>query len=67
MKSFLRNLLRGLRSILAQYVDPYNLKEYAKIGDHTIIAGNTHVVPGNMEIDDYCVIQDRLNFISFKG
>lgn len=67
MKTYLRNLLRGLRSILRQYVEPYNRKKYAKIGKHSIVAGNTHVVPGNMEIDDYCVIQDRLNFISFKG
>ena len=43
------------------------IKKYAKIGEHTIIASNTHVVPRNMVIDDYCVIQDRLNFISFKG
>ena len=67
MKAFVRRLLGGFRIIFQQYVVPYNKKKYAKIGEHTIIAGNTHVVPENMEIDDYCVIQDRLNFISFKG
>lgn len=67
MKALVRRLLGGFRTIYQQYVEPYNKKEYAKIGEHTIIASNTHVVPRNMVIDDYCVIQDRLNFISFKG
>lgn len=67
MKALIRRLLGGFRTIYQQYVEPYDKKKYAKIGNHTIIAGNTHVVPRNMEIDDYCVIQDRLNFISFKG
>lgn len=67
MKALIRRLLGGFRTIYQQYVEPYNKKKYAKIGEHTIIASNTHMVPRNMEIDDYCVIQDRLNFISFKG
>ena len=67
MKALIRRLLGGFRTIYQQYVESYDKKKYAKIGNHTIIAGNTHVVPRNMEIDDYCVIQDRLNFISFKG
>ncbi len=67
MKALIRRLLGGFRTIYQQYVEPYNKKKYAKIGEHTIIASNTHVVPRNMEIEDYCVIQDRLNFISFKG
>ncbi len=67
MNNLIRNLRRGFYSILNQYVKPYDLKRYARIGNHSIVAGNTHVVPQNMEIDDYCVIQDRLNFISHKG
>lgn len=67
MKALICRLLGGLRTIYQQYVEPYDKKKYAKIGNHTIIAGNTHVVPRNMEIEDYCVIQDRLNFISFEG
>ena len=67
MKALIRRLLGGFRTIYQQYVEPYDKKKYTKIGKHTIVAGNTHVVPRNMEIDDYCVIQDRLNFISFKG
>lgn len=62
-----KRILRGFRLIIKQYVEPYNIKSYAKIGRHSVIAGNSHVVPCNMEIADYCVIQDRLNFISFNG
>lgn len=67
MKALIRRLLGGFRTIYQQYVEPYNKKKYAKIGEHTIIASNTYMVPRNMKIEDYCVIQDRLNFISFKG
>ncbi len=64
---FYRRLYKGLRAFIKQYVDPNNRKLYAKIGTHSIVGINSHIVPQNMYVDDYCVIQDQVNFISYTG
>lgn len=40
---------------------------FARIGKHSIVMHNSQLVPENMYLDDYVVIQNNINFISFKG
>jgi acetyltransferase-like isoleucine patch superfamily enzyme len=50
-----------------QYVNPYDTRRYGKIGNYSIVKNNSCLVPKNIYIDDYVIIQDQTNFISNKG
>lgn len=42
-------------------------ESFAQIGKATIVKSNSQLVPRNMYLDDYVLIQDNNNFISHKG
>ena len=63
----LKSIKAGLNKVWAQYVSPYNRRKFAKIGKHSVVQSGSTLVPENMIIDDHCVIQDHINFISNKG
>ena len=42
-------------------------RHFAEIGKHTFVNPNSQLVPENMYLDDYVVIQDNTNFISLNG
>lgn len=64
---YIRRLRAGLNNITIQYVAPYDRTKYGKIGEHSIVKSNSLLVPENMFLDDYVVIQEHTNFISNKG
>lgn len=45
----------------------YPRKSFGRIGEHCIIGKDCSLVPENIFMDDYSIIQDRNNFISYKG
>lgn len=44
-----------------------NLKNYASAGKHCDLGYEQTTVPQNVYLEDYCRIQNHLNFISYKG
>ena len=42
-------------------------RRFAAIGKHSYVNPNSQLVPENMYLDDYVVIQDNTNFISLNG
>ena len=44
-----------------------NLKKYASAGKHCDLGFEQATVPQNVYLEDYCRIQNHLNFISYKG
>lgn len=44
-----------------------NLKKYASAGKHCDLGFEQTTVPQNVYLEDYCRIQNHLNFISYKG
>lgn len=44
-----------------------NLKKYATAGKHCDLGFEQTTVPQNVYLEDYCRIQNHLNFISYKG
>lgn len=67
MFEYLKRALFCFQSIRKQYIEPYNKKKYGRIGKQSIVKNNSLLVPENMFIDDYVVIQEQTNFISNKG
>lgn len=63
----LKNFRRGIKVVLQQFVVPLDLSKYGKLGLHSVVKANSSLVPRNMYLDDWCVIQDRTNFISLNG
>lgn len=63
----LKNLRRGIKVAVQQYVAPFDISKYGKLGRYCVVKSNSSLVPGNMYIDDWCIIQDKVNFISHKG
>ena len=49
------------------FIGGYKIADFGKIGDHCKIGPDCILVPKNMYIDDYVIIQGRNNFISYKG
>lgn len=62
-----QSIYRGFRVLFKQFVTPLDNSKYGKLGQFSIVKTNSCIVPSNMFIDDWCVIQDQINFISFKG
>lgn len=67
MFDYFKRLKAGFHSITIQYVNPYNRKLFGRIGKFTIVKNNSLLVPENMFLDDYVVIQELTNFLSNKG
>lgn len=65
--SIVKKYIWGLRSLYSQYISPYIDSNYGKFGKHTIVLNNSILVKQNMYLDDYVVIQNKVNFISNKG
>lgn len=49
------------------YIDNRNITKYAKSGSHCEFGYEQTTVPHNVILEDYCRIQDHMNFISYKG
>ena len=41
--------------------------KFGKYGNHTVVKRDSTLVPKNMYLDDFVIIQDKTNFISNKG
>lgn len=67
MPGKLKSIKAGLNKVWAQYISPFNRRKYGAIGKHSIVQSGSTLVQENMIIDDNCVIQDHINFISNKG
>ena len=67
MFSVLKKRIKKLLYQSGDYISGYNKKEFEHIGDHCIIGPECILVPQNMYIEDYVIIQGRNNFISYKG
>lgn len=63
----LKNLRRGINVAFQLFVAPFDISKYGKLGRYSVVKSNSSLVSRNMFIDDWCVIQDRVNFISNKG
>ena len=42
-------------------------RKFGKYGNNTIVKRDSTLVPKNMYLDDYVIVQDKTNFISFNG
>ncbi len=70
MKSFINRIIRRIRRIRnlgARTVAGYRIKDFGHIGNHCKIGADCILVPQNMYLDDFVIIQGRNNFISYKG
>lgn len=56
-----------VKKLIKHNVVKYKIQDFAKIGPHTIVKQNSQLVPSNMYLDDYVLIQDGNNFISNTG
>lgn len=56
-----------IKKLLKLYKPQYKIEDFGKIGPHTIVKQNSQLVPSNMYLDDYVIIQDGNNFISHTG
>lgn len=45
----------------------FSASKYGRIGEHTIVKPGSQLIPSNMYLDDYVLIQNGNNFISHKG
>lgn len=59
--------INRLKNILGLTGVRYKMEDFGRIGLHTIVKQNSQLVPANMYLDDYVIIQDGNNFISHTG
>lgn len=57
----------GYQSILMQYVLPLVKQKYGKLGINSFVKNNSTIVQQNIYADDFVLIQDQINFISYHG
>lgn len=59
------------KTCIYRWFSEYKWKKYSKrfgsIGRTTVVSASSQMVPQNMYLDDYVIIQDHNNFISHKG
>lgn len=60
-------VVRKIRNKYEQLFPQYPSKDFGRIGPHCKIGRDTALVPQNIFMDDYSIIQDRNNFISYDG
>lgn len=62
IKSYIR---KKINHIL--YGSDYSPKSFGSIGPHCSIGKGSVLVPANMYLEDYVIVQNRVNFISSEG
>ena len=62
IKSYIR---KKLNQVL--YGSDYSRKSFGSIGPHCSIGKDSVLVPPNMYLEDYVIVQNRVNFISSEG
>ncbi len=62
----LNRIKKSVRKIMPRRKG-YRRKDFAHIGRHTKVNPDACLVPRNMWLDDYVMIQNLVNFISFRG
>jgi hypothetical protein len=45
---WLKNLCRGIKVAFQQFVVPFDISKYGKIGQHSVVKSNSSLVPRNM-------------------
>lgn len=60
-------IVNRISSVLQQRKMNKLRRQFGRIGNHTYVKLNSQLVPKNMFLDDYVVIQDHVNFISNTG
>lgn len=45
----------------------YDINQFGAIGQHCYIGSDSLLVPENIYMEDYSIIQNKVNFISYKG
>ena len=63
----LGKVIRKIRNKFEQLFPQYPAKDFGRIGLHCKIGRDSALVPQNIFMDDYSIIQDRNNFISYDG
>lgn len=65
----MKDIRGAIKRIWRQYfsIPKYWRYEFGAIGKHTRIGEECVLVPKNMYLDDYVVIQNRVNFVSLDG
>lgn len=67
MRSIKYKVNREFLRIYYAFFSSYPKWSFGKLGRCSVIGKNSDLVPQNMYIDDFCFIQNRVNFISNKG
>ncbi len=60
-------VVRKIRNKFEELFPKYPRRDFGRIGVHCKIGRDSALVPQNIFMDDYSVIQDRNNFISYDG
>jgi len=63
LKGIIQKILNKYKELFPQYPR----KSFGRIGIHCKIGEDSALVPQNIFMDDYSIIQDRNNFISYEG
>lgn len=62
------NITWILNKIIRKITHPqYKNSDFGAIGKNCLISSDSVLVPRNIFIDDFCIIQNKVNFISHKG
>lgn len=67
LDSIIQKLKRRLFYRKSDYIAQYKIVDFGHIGKHCKIGPDCILVPKNMYIEDYVIIQDRNNFVSYQG
>lgn len=60
-------VIRKIRNKCEELFPQYPKRDFGRIGPHCKIGRDSALVPQNIFMDDYSIIQDRNNFISYDG
>ena len=64
-------MIKKVYSLIRRYYKKlfpeYKKEQFGSIGPHCILGSNSRLVPSNIYMEDYSIIQGNNNFISFKG
>lgn len=67
MKIYIKSFVKKILHRDNEYISGYKKSEFAHIGKHCRIGPNCVLVPRNMYLDDFVIIQGYNNFISYNG
>lgn len=61
-------IINHIKALICRIAHPqYESKQFGAIGEHCYIGSDSSLVPENIYMEDYTIIQNRVNFISYKG